>query len=185
MIHQHIQTLNALLLAVLPHDCGVPLWKTQMNGLVKLVIDTADKTKARKMHDQADSWIVRDDGFDLQTAHIIDRVRVERDSFETFPTFYIVECSWIGVSTKSIAGLLALSVFEREACKGIDSIEHTSLDNNTESVLLNYWGIDRDSWGQNPAYQAWRIQYRYSLSQINPEDLYLLEGITDFDPVTY
>ncbi len=182
MIHQHIETLNSLYASVLPHDCGEPLWKSDLKGLAKQVIDTTDDKKRRRMHDQTDSFIVRDDAYDVQAAHLIDRIRVERDEFGDFNTFYSIECSWVGVSTKSIAGLLALSVFETEPCIS-DNIYHTSLDNNTESVLLNYWGIDRDTWGQNPIYQAWRIQYKYTVSVLQPEELYLLEGIESFDPV--
>lgn len=175
MIHEHIDTLNEALLSVLPTKCGNQVWTSEMNTLGKLVWSTEDPN--RYMHDQDKSFIVREDRIDLQTCHLIDRVRKTKADISNVP-IYTIECSWIGVSTKLTAGLLAMSIFEELESLNIYA---SDFDNNTERILASYWGIDRDKFGHNPEYNAWRISYNYTLPALDRDDLLILEGLTDLD----
>lgn len=181
MIHHHIDTINELYASLLPKNCEVELWTSDLKGLCKLIYDGQDKS--RKLHDQDTNFVVRDDAYNVQTVHVIDRIRKRSNSENAFDTSLEFECSWIGVSDKQTAGLLAGNVFKQLEGE-VGNIQMTDLDNNTERVLMTYWGIDREKWGQNPAYNAWRIQYTYSLADIDVEELYELEGIQSYDPIT-
>jgi len=176
MIHQHITTINEAFSEILPKQCGESVWSTEFFGLGKLV--WSEENSTRFMHDQDKSFIVREDRIDLQTCHLIDRVRKAKadDAFNV--AVYTVECSWIGVSTKLTAGLLAMSVFQEIEYLGITA---SDFDNNTERILSSYWGIDRQKFGQSPEYNAWRISYSYTLPNLDRDDLLMLEGLTDLD----
>lgn len=176
MIHKHIQVINQELMDILPKKCGEDIWKYHFSGLGKMVWHENDSI--RRIHDQKDEFIVRDDDFDLQTCHLIDRIRkTKADQLVNVP-IYTVECSWVGVGTKLASGLMAMSVFEQLEWLGIYA---SDLDNNTERILSSYWGIDRDKFGQNPEYHAWRISYNYTLPVLDRDDLLILEGLNDLD----
>jgi hypothetical protein len=176
MIHHHIQHINATFLDLLPKQCGDNVWRHQLNELGKLTWSTEDK--ARYMHDQDKNFIVRDDSFDLQCCHLVDRIRKQKVEIGINNAVYTVECLWLGIGTKLTAGLVAMSVFEQ--------LEHYNIaasdfDNNTERILSAYWGIDRETFGQNPDYNAWRISYSYTLPTLDRDDLMIMEGLTDLD----
>jgi len=175
MIHHHIQTLNSTLTGLLPTRCDEPVWNADIHGLGKMVWSNADSN--RMMHDQANNFIVRDDKYDLQTCHTIDRIRKQKVEIGNI-SVYTIECSWLGIGTTKTAGLLAMSVFEQ--IEGFN-IQATDFDNNTERVLSAYWGVNRDKWGQNPEYNAWRISYNYTLPSLDRDDLLFLEGLRNLD----
>lgn len=176
MIHEHIEVINANITDALPTQCGDPVWKSQINGLGKLVWSSQDKRS--QMHDLGEEWIVRSDEFDLQICHLVDRVRKTKVEFGINVPVYTVECSLIGVGTTKTAGLLAMSVFEELEHLNISASE---FDNNTERILSSYWGIDRNEFGQNPKHNAFRISYSYTLPTLDRDDLMILEGLTDLD----
>jgi hypothetical protein len=176
MINHRIQHINATFLDLLPRQCGELVWRVQLNELGKLVWSTEDKN--RYMHDQDRSFIVREDEFDLQTCHLVERVRKQKVESGINVPVYTVECSWLGVGTTLTAGLLAMSVFEDLEHYNISA---SDLNTNTEQILSAYWGIDRDTFGQNPQYNAFRISYSYTLPTLDREDLMILEGLTDLD----
>ncbi len=172
MINHKIQTINEKLAESLPTECGDPVWSTKLHGLGKLVWSSQDK--GMRVHDQSDEWIVQDDKFHLQTCHLIDRVRKAKVEVGINVPVYTVECSLIGIGTTKTAGLLAMSVFEELECLNIYASE---FDNNTERILTSYWGITRGDFGQNPAYNAFRIAYSYTLPSLDRDDLLILEGL--------
>lgn len=174
MISQHVKTINATLLDLMPTRCGEPVWKCQLNELGKLIYSSQDKSM--RMHDQNNEWIVRDDRFNLQVCHLVDRIRKTKVEFGINVPVYTVECSLLGVGTTLTAGLLAMSAFEELECLNISA---SDLDNNTERILSAYWGIDRNAFGQNPEYNAFRISYSYTLPSLDRNDLMILEGLTD------
>lgn len=175
MIHKHITTINEAFANILPTRCGDQVWRSELYGLGKLVWSEEDST--RYMHDQDKSFVVREDRIDLQACHLIERVRKTKVDFGNVPV-YTIECSWIGVSAKLTAGLLAMSVFQDLEWKGITA---SDFDNNTERILSSYWGIDRQKFGQDPQYNAWRISYNYTLPNLDRDELLMLEGLTDLD----
>lgn len=175
MIHKHITAINEALLNILPATCGGQIWKSELHRLGKLVWSGGDST--RFMHDQNESFIVRDDRITLQACHLIDRVRKTKADISNVPV-YTFECSWIGISTSISAGLLAMYVFEELEWMGITA---SDFDNNTERILSSYWGIDRQKFGHNPEYNAWRISYNYTLPNLDRDELLMLEGLTDLD----
>jgi hypothetical protein len=176
MIHKHIETLNDALSSQLPARCGDPVWKSQINGLGKIVFSAQDGT--RHLHDQVNEFIVRDDSFHLQTCHLVDRIRKTKVQTGFNVSVYTVECSWLGIGTTLTAGLLAMSVFEQLESFNISA---TDFDNNTDRILSSYWGINRDGLGQNPEYNAWRIAYNFTLPSLNRDELLVLEGLTNLD----
>jgi len=176
MIHKHIDHLNDALHEILPTKCGEVVWSYELNRLGKLVWSEQDSN--RFMHDQDKSFIVREDRIDLQTCHLVERIRKVKADAAFNVSVYTVECSWIGVSTKLTAGLLAMSVFQDLEYLGISA---SDFNNNTEQILTAYWGIDRQKFGLNPEYNAWRISYNYTLPTLDRDDLLILEGLTDLD----
>jgi hypothetical protein len=176
MVHQNINVINNLLASILPKRCGKDVWRVQLNDLGKLVWSDADKN--RFMHDQANSFIVREDEFDLQTCHLVERIRKQKVESGINNAVYTVECSWLGIGATLTAGLLAMSIFEQLESYNISA---SDFNNNTEQILSAYWGINRDTFGQNPQWNAWRISYSYTLPTLNREDLMILEGLTDLD----
>lgn len=176
MIHYLIATINDTLSGVLPRQCDQTVWKCQLNGLGKLVWSTSDSV--RYMHDQGRSFIVREDQYDLQMCHLVDRIRKQKVEFGINVPVYTVECSWLGVGFPKTAGLLAMSVFEELESYNISA---TDFDNNTERILSSYWGINQEKFGHNPEYNAFRISYSYTLPSLDREDLMILEGLTDLD----
>lgn len=176
MINHKIDSINNLLSIIIPKRCGDDVWRVQLNGLGKLVYSSPDK--ALRMHDQNNEWIVRDDNFDLQVCHLVDRIRKTKVEFGINVPVYTVECSLLGVGTTLTAGLLAMSAFEELEYMNISA---SDLDNNTERILSAYWGIDRNAFGQNPEYNAFRIAYSYTMPALDRHDLMLLEGLEDLD----
>lgn len=176
MISHRIETINDLLFRALPTQCGNMVWTTQLAGLGKLI--WSDQDKGQRMHDQGTAWIVRADKYDLQICHLVDRVRKTKVEVGINVPIYTVECSLLGVGTTKTAGLLVMSVFEELECLNISA---SDFDNNTERILSSYWGIDRNVFGQNPAYNAFRISYSYTLPTLDRDDLMILEGLTDLD----
>jgi hypothetical protein len=174
MIHNYIKLVNDSLAEALPKRCGVNIWNAQLNGLGKIVWSENDSQ--RFLHDQNQVFIVRDDRFDLQTCHVVDRVR--KSNIESNTPIYTVECSWVGIGTTLTAGLLAVSIFDE---LGQYNIYVSEIDNNTERNLSSYWGIDKTLFGQNPDYNAWKISYHYTLSRLDQNDLMTLEGLNDLD----
>lgn len=174
MIHKHIQTINEQISSLLPRKCDRGVWFVQLGELGKLMWSSQDK--GPRIHNQDDEWIVRDDQFDLQTVHLIDRVR--KSKVEYGVPVYTIECSLLGVGTTKTGGLLALSAFENLEFLNLYA---SDFDNNTERILSSYWGIDRETFGQNPDYNAFRISYTYTLPTLDREDLMALEGLTDLD----
>ena len=176
MISNTIQTINDSILSEFPTSCGVPVWKTNVNGLVKMVWSTGDKQ--RLMHDQDANFVVLDDSYDVQFAHVIDTIRKMDANSGINSQRYQIEGVLVGVGTTATAGIFALKAFE--------SLEYSNvsvyaLDANTERILSQYWGVDKDTYGQNPQLNAWRITYSYSITELNRNDLLFLEGLTNID----
>lgn len=170
MISTKINEINEAIKAAMPENCDGDVWKTQINGLVKMVWSENDKT--RFQHDQVNDFIVRDDRLDLQTSHIVDRIRkISADTAFDVNT-YIVECIVLGVTNKQTAGLITFSAFN-----GLEyaNINATSFDNNTERILAAYWGVDRAKFGHDPQLNAFTISYNYTISKLDKDELYLLE----------
>ncbi|MCF2487457.1 hypothetical protein [Dyadobacter sp. CY347] len=176
MINNYFHTINQAFTDILPMRCGESVWRHQLNGLGKLVWSTADSV--RYMHDQDRSFIVREDQYDLQMCHLVDRIRKQKIEFGINVPVYTVECSWLGVGFPKTAGMLAMSVFEQLESNNISA---TDFDNNTERILSSYWGVNQEKFGHNPEYNAFRISYSYTLPTLNREDLMILEGLTDLD----
>lgn len=176
MMSQVVELINDGYSKIMPKKCGDDLWKVQLNGLGKLVWSSADSI--RYMHDQGRSFIVREDQYDLQMCHLVDRIRKQKVEFGINVPVYTVECSWLGVGFPKTAGLLAMSVFEELESNNISA---SDFDNNTERILTSYWGINQQKFGHNPEYNAFRISYSYTLPTLDREDLMLLEGLIDLD----
>lgn len=174
MIHEKLQVINNEILGMMPTDCGEPVWKVELNGLVKMVWSVNDV--ARLMHDQNSNFVVVDDGFDLQAAHVIESVRKKEANSGVNSQVYEFECSLVGVGSTLTGGLLAFKAFE-----GLEwlNVTATNFDANTERILTTYWGIDKEIFGQNPQLNAWKIAYRFSMPELNRADLLLLEGINN------
>lgn len=172
MISHRIQAINDTIAGLFPAQCGGPVWNTQLLGLGKLVWSSQDK--ALRIHNQDDEWIVRDDQFHLQTVHLVERVRKTKVETGINVPVYTIECSLVGVGKTKTGGLLVMSAFEDLEHLNISA---SDLDNNTERILTSFWGIDREVFGQNPEYNAFRISYSYTLPTLDREDLMLLEGI--------